>query len=87
MSATDETRIALLELRVEQLQAQQNRFASHFESEERAREHLKERAALIEKALARIEDRMEQKRWTAQSIIQIIMTMTTIVSTLILIWK
>lgn len=85
--SSDETRMALVEHKLEQLQIQQNRFSAHFDSEERAREHLKDRAALIEKSLARIEDRQEQKKWTTQSIIQFIMTAATIISTLILIWK
>lgn len=85
--STDETRIALLEHKVEELRMQQDRFDSHFDSESRAREHLKDRAALIEKALARIEDRMAERKWTGQAIIQALMTAATIISTLIMIWK
>lgn len=36
------------------------RLVSHFDSESRAREHLKDRAANIEKTLIRIEEKMSQ---------------------------
>lgn len=83
----EETRIALLEQRLEQLEEQQNRFASHFESESRARDHLKDRAALIEKSLARIEERMDSRRWSVTAITSVISAGAALVMALIVLIK
>lgn len=85
--SSDETRLALLEHRVEELQAQQDRFVSHFDSESRARDHLKDRAALIEKSLARIEDRMEGSRWNVTAITSVISAAAALIMALIMLMK
>ncbi len=81
----DETRLALLEERVERLQLQQGRYDSNWDSEERNRERMKDRMGLIENRLARIEERIDSGRWNFQSVMTVISTLAAIAALIIMV--
>jgi len=77
---TLETRLAVMEEKLDSIRIQQNRFFSHFDSESRARDDLKNR-------VTRIEERMDNSRWSFQSVMTIIMTVTTVAMAIIMLVK
>lgn len=75
---TDSERLFVVEEKLESIKDQQARFFSHFQSEERARDDLKNR-------VTRIEERLDSGRWTLQSVMAVISTLTAIAVLLIMI--
>jgi len=77
---TLQTRLAVLEEKIDSIRLQQARFFSHFDSEQRARDDLKNR-------VTRLEERLDSGRWSFQSVMTIVMTIATLATTIIVIWK
>lgn len=88
---TDGEKMVLFEERLERLQLQQDRFESHFDSEARARDSLKDRAARIETKLERIENKIEENkddsRWSTGTIISVVSNLIQFVALMVLIYK
>ena len=74
------TRLAVMEEKLDAIKTQQNRFFSHFDSESRAREDLKQR-------VSRLEERLDSNRWSFGQIIQLVMMLATLAGLFIMILK